>query len=144
MSEKDIVEIKYRLADGEIKEIKVSQAIAEVFVEDKRRKKRHAMRKYRHGHNADLEKVLRIRATVRLDETPDSIDETVEEGEFQALIMAAIDALTPTQKRRVMLRYFMEMKLEDIARIENVSIQSISESLESALKRMKSRLGENI
>ena len=67
--------------------------------------------------------------------------ETKEATEERAFLVAkALAVLSEKQKRRISMRYFDGLTLEEIARREQVSLSSLHESISVALKKMKRAL----
>lgn len=52
----------------------------------------------------------------------------------------AINKLTDVQKRRIKMYYFEDMTLNQIAQIENCSIISVKESIDTAIKKLQKNL----
>jgi hypothetical protein len=57
--------------------------------------------------------------------------------EFYEELDRLLASLTETQKRRFEMRYFQNMDIEEIAKIEEARINAVWESLELAKKKMK-------
>ena len=57
--------------------------------------------------------------------------------EKQNMGLYALDILTPTMRRRFILRYYYQCTMKEIATIERVSIDSVKESIEKAQVRLK-------
>lgn len=68
------------------------------------------------------------------------VEEIVEKKEMEDELKKAIDTLTEVQKRRIKMYYFENMKLQEIAKLENCSIKNISKSLEQARENLKRNL----
>ena len=49
----------------------------------------------------------------------------------------AIDTLTPTQARRLHMRYMLKMKYREIAAAEGISQTQASDSVRAAVKRLR-------
>lgn len=64
------------------------------------------------------------------------LDDVIAEEE-KSLLHCAINRLTPTQKRRVDLYYFLDKTHREIAEIESADKKSVSDSLNAALKKLK-------
>ena len=76
----------------------------------------------------------------RLFEPLIGVEEIVEKKEIEDELKKAIDTLTEIQKRRIKMYYFENMKLQEIAKLENCSIKNISKSLEQAREKLKRNL----
>lgn len=60
----------------------------------------------------------------------------IRNSEYQELHQA-INKLPKTQKRRIILRYFHGMTLQQIADIENVKVQVVDRSIKKAITNLK-------
>ncbi len=67
------------------------------------------------------------------------IDNTDYIGEYlnEQNVKEAMNALNPVQKRRFIMRYYMNLSLREIGRIQGVSYKSVGESLEQAVEIFK-------
>lgn len=98
------------------------------------------------NHNYD-EKRKYWNAVFSLDATPalenhatkksKTTEEIVIENYIKNLVMKAIGELTPVQKRRIVAYYFYEMRIVDIARMEQVDKRAVRDSLMQAEKKLK-------
>ena len=52
-------------------------------------------------------------------------------------LQEAIGQLTPTQARRLHMRYMLEMKYREIAAIEGISTTQASDSVRAAVKKLR-------
>lgn len=68
---------------------------------------------------------------------PETPEEIYIRKETEEMLSAAINKLTEAQQRRLKLHFFEEMRYSQIARMEGVTDGSISNSIESALKKLK-------
>ncbi|MBE6141156.1 MAG: sigma-70 family RNA polymerase sigma factor [Firmicutes bacterium] len=66
-----------------------------------------------------------------------SVYEIVEENIINEKLYDAIKSLTETQKRRIILYYFEDKKLEEIAQMEKCSIASVKESINASIAKLK-------
>ena len=66
--------------------------------------------------------------------------EVVEENIMNETLKDAINKLTDVQKRRIKMYYFEDMTLNQIAQIENCSIISVKESIDTAIKKLQKNL----
>ena len=57
--------------------------------------------------------------------------------EREMLVQKALAVLSEKQKRRIVMRFFDGLTLEEIAKCEKVSLSSLHESITGALKKMK-------
>lgn len=59
------------------------------------------------------------------------------------ILKSAIEKLTDTQKRRIKLYYFEDMTLNKIAEIENCSIASVKENIDTAISKLQNNYISN-
>ena len=69
-----------------------------------------------------------------------SVEDTIEEKIMNDILKSAIEKLTDTQKRRIKLYYFEDMTLNKIAELENCSIASVKESIDTAISKLQKNL----
>ena len=62
--------------------------------------------------------------------------------ERKMLVQKALALLNEKQRRRICMRFFDGLTLEEIAKREGVSLSSLHESITGALKKMKRALGK--
>lgn len=67
---------------------------------------------------------------------PETPEEICIREETEEMLSAAIGELTEAQQRRLKLHFFEGMRYSQIARMEGVTDGSISNSIESALKKL--------
>lgn len=72
--------------------------------------------------------------------TPKSVDCIVEEKIFISKIKEALEQLSDVQKRRLKMYYFEDMKLEEIALLENTTHQAISKSIRKGIEEIKKNI----
>ena len=75
-------------------------------------------------------------------ETHSHHSELIGEGFEEALLLkstlvAALDILTPKQKKRIIKHYIWGLTIEEIAQGEGISFQQVARSMDRGLKRMK-------
>ena len=134
------VEIEYLLVDGSKEKITVSIEVAQVFANEKKRRKRHSMREYRHGSSAELGKVLAIRSSAWLVNASMSVEDAVLDNEVAIAISVALNTLSDTQRRRLILRYYYDLKLEEIAILENATAPAVFKSIEAGLAKLRKNI----
>jgi RNA polymerase sigma-70 factor (ECF subfamily) len=64
-------------------------------------------------------------------------------GEAEKLLVKALDKLPPKQKAVFSMRYYDDMKYEDIAQIMNTSVGSLKASYHIAYQKIKDELKKN-
>lgn len=67
-------------------------------------------------------------------------DQQIYERERKEMGQRALEMLTPTMKKRFLMRYECQLTIKEIAKSEGVSIDSIRESLHTAQARLKNFL----
>lgn len=73
----------------------------------------------------------------RIMNKPISIEEEVEEKLLFEELKNAINQLTDIQKKRVILYYFENKTLKEIAKQEDCSIKNVHKSIEQAIEKIK-------
>lgn len=128
--------------DGTISEIEVNFDVWEFDKDDfwkqdwqERKKKKEdsyeeIRRIYEEVYKCDLPEELKANS---------SEDQYIEKYQIQKL-HEAINKLPQKQKERVVLRFFYDLTLEQIAKIENIDHSAISKSIKFALKKLKNFL----
>lgn len=71
-------------------------------------------------------------------------EQVMERQEMKRILAEAIDTLTEKEQRVIALYYFEELTLKEISKILEVSESRVSQLHTKALKKMKSRLGDEI
>ena len=71
---------------------------------------------------------------------PISVEEEIERRDNIYKLKNAIENLPPVQKRRIRMYYFDDLKLEDIARIEECTFQAISKSINQAILNLRKKI----
>lgn len=91
---------------------------------------------YRNDQQTDLEFVD------RRDDGP-SVIEIFERQETRKEILRSLDQLSEIQKEIVLLRFYQELKLQEISDIMEIPLSTIKTNLYQALKKLRSRLVTN-
>ena len=89
-----------------------------------------------------LDMVRRQRPAVSLERRGDPADyrDNGQLDEQSRLVLSAVMALPPHERRAVMLRYFEGLAVEEIARIAGRSVGTVSKQLTRARQRLRKRL----
>lgn len=87
---------------------------------------------YREKRVASLEKMETERETLSVEDTYENFD-----------LKQALNALSKEDKAVVELRYFEDMKLEEISEILEENISTVKSRLYRSLKKLKVKLGEH-
>ena len=87
---------------------------------------------YREKRAASLEEMEIGRETLSVEDTYENFD-----------LKQALDALSKEDKAVVELRYFEDMKLEEISEILEENISTVKSRLYRSLKKLKVKLGEH-
>lgn len=66
--------------------------------------------------------------------------ELIVKNEEQERIIQTLAVLTETQRRRIMLRFFEDMNLREIAAIEGVAHQDVDKSIKAGIKKLKKEI----
>lgn len=87
---------------------------------------------YREKRAASLEEMEKERETLSVEDTYENFD-----------LKQALDALSKEDKAVVELRYFEDMKLEEISEILEENVSTVKSRLYRSLKKLKVKLGEH-
>jgi RNA polymerase sigma-70 factor (ECF subfamily) len=120
--------------------IEISDDAATVIFEDLRRENAYRRKMYRHKANYAID--WQAEAEFEIDDKNISPLEIMIEKLDKQLLYAAIAKLTDKQAKRLYAFFFLDMNIDDIARAEGVSKQSVYESLTSAAKKLKKSLSK--
>lgn len=71
---------------------------------------------------------------------PLSTEEIIEKNITNIKLKSAINGLSKTQRRRIVMYYFEDFTQEEIAKIENISHQAVSKNILNAIKIIKKNL----
>lgn len=115
--------------------IRLSISQGEVFEDSERYEAKHRMRAIRCGHNFDITDEAFERHHPEL--LVYSIeDETIKKEDTEKL-KEALSTLSESQRNRIYKYYFLQMSYSQIAREEGVKHTSVKESIEVAIKKLK-------
>ena len=90
--------------------------------------------------NESLGYLRRSRRLVLVEETPEDAVFPEDMGERLDLYRA-VEGLEPKLRTIVMLRFYEDMKLEDIARVTGTNVNTVKSRLYKALDRLRVELG---
>ena len=131
------MKIKYAFLDGTVTEVEVSDEIGAVIIDS--RKAEHAQDERHRYHCYSYDAIDYEGEEYASDETPES---DYLRSELNEQLYAALQSLTETQRRRLLL-YAEGMSFSEIAKREGVSSHSkIIKSVESAQKIIKKLLDD--
>ena len=130
---KGLYEVTFFMGKEEIK-VNLSQNIFEQF-EDFEKEDARQIRKHKRNNelNAITENSLNKRAFIK----PESIEEVVIKKINNERLAKAMGKLTKQQRRRILLHFDYQLTMEEIARIEGCSKQSVQESIEWGIKKLR-------
>ena len=116
-----------------IKKVEVTDELIECF--DDFRKTRNNQKKSDERH-IDFRGVEYAENEAIIVHSKKSIEEIIFEDEKKEQIHLALSSLTEIQRRRVILYYFDELTLFEIAEFENVYISAVERSIKKAEKNI--------
>lgn len=130
---KGLYEVTFFMGKEEIT-VNLSQNIFEQF-EDFEKEDARQIRKHKRNNelNAITENSLNKRAFIK----PESIEEVVIKKINNERLAKAMGKLTKQQRRRILLHFDYQLTMEEIARIEGCSKQSVQESIEWGIKKLR-------
>jgi RNA polymerase sigma-70 factor (ECF subfamily) len=74
---------------------------------------------------------------------PKDVSERIERADERREVQQALQRLNPEQRQVLVLRFYHDLKLEDIAAAMNTPLGTVKSRLFHALKQMKAHLGRN-
>lgn len=126
--------ITFKDSNNNIQNVEISLEIHNVFNSSELQDLREMNEFDNHiEHSVLIESTLHKRA-IDLVET---VEEIVEKKIRDEELYNAIDSLSIIQKRRIKMYYFEDKTLQEIAKIENCSIMSVKESIDTAKEKLK-------
>lgn len=123
--------------------VEVSDEVAEALLlmyreENNRHRKIWYHKAY---YSLDMEDGIETAALDFTEKSPEEIFMEQEADRFFLLTLKRLDealsSLTPVQERRIRARYFGDLKVQEIANAEGVSISVIHTSIRSGIKNLK-------
>lgn len=133
LSERELCRKYGCLLDGYVPYIVLDLAFAEARDDFRRNEKKFEKRSER-GHLFGLDDAFDSHHPECA--FPDCLEQMIA-GESHRELLEALEALTERQRRRIIAYYFDQMSLQEIARCEGTSAQSIHESISLALSKLK-------
>lgn len=128
------MKIIYKFIDGTISEVEVEENVGQAIIASRREEENYE-RKMRYHCPISIDKIEYEGLEFADPDTPMSIlEREIAEEQRRALNDYVMNCLTETQRRRVQMKAD-GLTLEEIAKIEGVSFQSIDESIKAAQKK---------
>ena len=126
--------IKFKDSKDILQVVEVSKEIHDVFNEYELLDTRHMHEYDRHIEHSEL-----LDSTLYKRSINDkyNLEEDVEDKIIREELLNAINELTETQKRRLNLYYFEGKTLKEISSIDNCSITSVKESIDSGIEKIE-------
>lgn len=75
-------------------------------------------------------------------ERTDDAFEQIERGELKTKVQYAIDALPDYQKEVIILRFYHDLKIREIANITKVSVPTVKSRLQQGIKKLERYLAD--
>ena len=115
--------------------IEVADEIADVFTQSKKETENQRVKAIYHKAFYSLDAGDGIEKDILyVSATP---DELYEKKLTQEELYSAISQLPEKQAKRIYARFFQDMTMTEIAKIESVSVMAISKSIEAGLKKIE-------
>ncbi len=131
--EKNIYKVTFS-NNKEVISIDITKEIFEEFDEFEKEDARQIQEMARHNElNIVTEATLNRRAFYK----PESVDDIIIKNIDNEKLQKALDKLTKQQRRRILLYYDYQLTMEEIATIEGCSKQSVQESIDWGIKKLK-------
>ncbi len=116
-----------------IKKVEVTDELIECF--DEFRKVKNNQKKSDERH-IDFRGVDNAENEAIIIHSEKTIEEIIFEDERKEQLHLALSSLTDIQRRRVLLYYFDDMTVKEIAKLENVVIRVVSRSIRKAEEKL--------
>jgi RNA polymerase sigma factor (sigma-70 family) len=134
--------IKTVCYDGKVIEVKVNFAVwkfdkDDFWKNDWQERKRKQENSIEELSEEELGQVVGGRNVYNLGLISDSAETEYFRKFTNEILQKAMSELSEKQRRRIMFHYFENLTFEEIAKIENVSIQSANGSVKYALQNLK-------
>ena len=99
---------------------------------------------YRILLNESMNHYRRIRRLVPLEDAPPEVPREGRDPAERLDLYDAIERLTPGEQTIIRLRFFEDMKLEEIARITGVNLNTVKSRLYKSLRKLRDLTGEEV
>ena len=119
---------------NKIAKVKISKKIFEQLDEFEKEDARQIQEIKRHYEQNE---VTEITLNKRAFDKPEDVDEIVIKNIYSEKLEQAMKTLTKEQRRRILLYYDYQLTMEEIAKVESCSKQSVQESIEWGIKKLK-------
>lgn len=130
---KGLYEVTFFMGKEKIK-VNLSKNLFDQFEEFE---KEDARQIRKHKRNDELNTITENTLNKRAINKPDGTDEIVIKKIHNERLARAMEKLTKQQRRRILLYYDYQLTMEEIARIEGCSKQSVQESIEWGIKKLQ-------
>ena len=137
--ENSLVAIKYKTADGKTIFVDVSPEVAEVIEETDRKLRSQGRQGRRHLDSREY--IDGISDTTVIYPQEDIANLVIRMDRYNQLY-AAIETLTPTQRRRVRRYFFEGLNYRKIGEMEGVGFKTIHCSVVQAIEKMRKYIDE--
>lgn len=133
INQKNIYKVSFSNINQKIK-IEIPKKIFEQLDEFEKEDARQIQERKRHY---EQNTVTEITLNKRAFDRPEDIDEIVIKNIYSKKLEQALKTLTKEQRRRILLYYDYQLTMEEIAKVESCSKQSVQESIEWGIKKLK-------
>ncbi len=99
---------------------------------------------YRIIINTSINYIRKTKRVIPIDEINDKVECKEDDLDRNIDLYEAIDKLDENQKTIIVLRYFEDMKIDDIAKVVDCNISTVKSRLYSALDKLKLIMGEGV
>lgn len=124
---------------NKIVKIQIPKKIFDELDEFEKEDARQIQEKKRHFEQND---VTEITLNKRAFNKPEDVDEIVIKNIYSKKLSEALGTLTKEQRRRILLYYDYQLSMQEIAKIEGCTKQSIQESIKWGIKKLKKFFGK--
>ena len=135
--DKPLVTIKYKTADGKRICVEVSTAVKELLEQSDRQIRSQGRKDRRY---LDYAEYIDGVTNATMATPQEDVADLLIKMELVKQLHAAMDKLTETQRRRLILYYYHGLTYRRIAEIEKVNFKTISESVARAIQILKDNI----
>ena len=127
----------YRVSFSNIQKIENIKISKKIFAQLDEFEKEDARQIQEIKRHYEQNEVTEITLNKRAFDKPEDVDEIVIKNIYSEKLEQAMKTLTKEQRRRILLYYDYQLTMEEIAKIEGCAKQSVQESIEWGIKKLK-------
>ena len=124
--------------------VEVPDEVALLLQEYARLEEAYRIRTYRHKAFYSLDRDEGIWREIKKSQQTQSPLEMIEKRYMTELIYEGLSMLSPKQRKRIYMHYFLGMSIAEIAKAEQCAFVSVKESIERGMKRLEKFFQEKL